>query len=186
MIARNLLCPYGSEQIQEFLDRHFGVTDKSPQSTHGKLLMLRNREICPHSGFGHNEMASHLLTHNPPARFLKSLDGFFAGNVRKASHLQGDYDFGLASARGQGCHCFLVLGTQPCDNRFLDVVQGLLLVFPLRNASGQGRTFGHDPAVLGMCQYHVKDHLEPLRSAIMPILLLNFTKRQQGNQAPAD
>ena len=110
------------------MNAHFRITNQRTQSTNGKFLMLRNREICPHSGFGHNEMASHLLTHNPPARFLKGLNGFLAGNICEPRHLQGDYDFRLASVGGQSGHRFLIFGPQPGNYRLLDIGQSFFLV----------------------------------------------------------
>ena len=137
--------------------------------------MLRNREICPHPRLGHYEMASY-LTHNPPARFLKGLNGFLAGNICEPRHLQGDYDFRLASVGGQSGHRFLIFGPQPGNYRLLDIGQSFFLALALRNAPGQGRTFGHNPTVLGLGQCHVKYHFEPHPSAMMP---LHFNRQHQ-------
>ena len=52
-----------------------------------------------------------------------------------------------------------VLRPEPRGDGFLDVFQGLFLVFALRNAARERWTLGDDPAVLREFKGHVKDHL---------------------------
>ncbi len=46
--------------------------------------MKRDREVCPNTGFGQNQMASCLAT-GQLACFFKSLHSFFAGDVAELS-----------------------------------------------------------------------------------------------------
>src|SRR5947209_20537957 len=52
----------------------------------------------------------------------------------------------------------LILGPQPRGDRFLDVLEGLLLVLALRDATGQGRTFNDQPSILSSLESDVKNH----------------------------
>ena len=53
----------------------------------------------------------------------------------------------------------LVFRPKPRNNRFLDVGEGFLLVVPLRDASGQCRALGHDPAAFRFGESHMKNHV---------------------------
>lgn len=85
-----------------------------------------------------------------------------------ATRLDSDEDFALVCLRvfGRG---LLIFGPKPSGNRFLDVGQSLLLVLSLRDASGQSRTLGDNPAVLGFGECYVEYH-----AAILPIALRAF------------
>jgi hypothetical protein len=56
----------------------------------------------------------------------------------------------------------LIFRPEPCGDRFLDVGECLLLVFPLRHTSGQGRTFNNKPAIFRLVEFYVEDHLDIL------------------------
>src|SRR5579864_2380802 len=86
----------------------------------------------------------------------------------RATRLNGDEDFALVRLRVFR-RSLLILGPQPRGNRFLDVGQRLLLVLPLGDASGQGRTFGNNPAVLSFGERYVEDH-----AGILPIAAPSF------------
>jgi hypothetical protein len=61
----------------------------------------------------------------------------------------------------------LILRPEPRDDRLSDVRESFGLRLSLRDAAGQGRTFGDDPAVFSLFKNDVKDHfalLSPLAS----------------------
>jgi len=81
----------------------------------------------------------------------------------RATGLDGDEDFALPrlAVTGDG---LLILRPEPCGDGFLDIGQCLLFGFPLRHASGQRRTFGHNPAVLRIGERYMEDHAHILAS----------------------
>lgn len=89
----------------------------------------------------------------------------------RATRLDGHEDFALIRPRvfRRG---LLILSPQPRGNRFFDVGQRLLLVLPLRDASGQGGTLSDDPAVLSLGERYVEDHTH-----ILPIASPSFNSR---------
>jgi len=75
----------------------------------------------------------------------------------RATRLNSDQDFRLSAMRGLR-HRLLVLGPEPSSNRFPDVGERFLFVFPLRNAPRQGWAFHNNPAVFSFANRDVKDH----------------------------
>lgn len=77
--------------------------------------------------------------------------------ARRATPLDGHENFALIWRRALR-RCFLIFSPEPSGNRFLNVRERFLFVFPLRHASGQRRTLGHDPAVFGIAQGYMENH----------------------------
>jgi len=123
--------------------------------------VLGNRKIDADSGLRQYEMASN-LTDCLPSRFLKAFDASLPEMLAsRAACLDrneyfGELPIGVAGDR------FLIFRPEPRGDRFLDVGEGLLLVFPLRHASGQGRAFDHKPAIFRLFEFYMEDHTDIL------------------------
>jgi hypothetical protein len=75
----------------------------------------------------------------------------------RATRLDRDEDFGLLAmwVAGSG---LLIFRPEPGGDRFLNVGESFLLVFPLRHTSGQGRAFHNEPAIFRLVELNMEDH----------------------------
>jgi hypothetical protein len=56
----------------------------------------------------------------------------------------------------------LIFRPKPGGDRFLDVGESHLFVFPLGHTSGQGGAFDNNPAIFRLVERHMKDHADML------------------------
>src|SRR5216684_2024196 len=82
----------------------------------------------------------------------------------RAIRLYGDENFGMLAMCVAG-NSLLIFRPEPRGDRFLDVGESLLFVFPLRHASGQRRAFDDNPTIFRLIERDVKDHADIVPTA---------------------
>lgn len=157
------LCPTrpSLEQSEELLNGESAATDERAKRTDREFVMLGNREVDPHAGFYHHDMAAD-LPELAPSDPLKRFDRALARDVGEAGHQPLDcHDEGPAfRVAGQFSRGFLVFGPEPRGNRLFDVAQGLFFRLALGNATRQGRALDDEPPVFGFLDSDVEYHSE--------------------------
>jgi len=73
---------------------------------------------------------------------------------------------------GQRVRRFLVFGPEPAGDGFLNIGEGFLLVFALRDAAGQRGAFDDNPAVFDRFHCYVEDRRCPLKFSLSCVSII--------------